>query len=231
MSLFSDALDWFTDTGHWAGTSGIPSRLLEHLELTALTLLVAGAIALPLGVLIGHTRRGTGVVGAATGAARALPTLGLLTLFGLLLGIGLTAPFLALVVLALPSLLAGAYAGVQSIPPDVPAAARALGMTPGQVVLQVEIPLALPVIIGGIRAATLQVVSTTTLAAYTADAGLGRYLFVGLKTRDYPQMLRGALLVLALALLQIALGAVQRGATRRWTRPTSRPSRTRRLAH
>jgi osmoprotectant transport system permease protein len=214
MNLFTQALSWLADPAHWTGTGAIPTRTGQHLAITAAAIAAAALIALPTGILIGHTRRGAGTIGAIAGAARAIPTLGLLTLFGLALGIGVRAPLLALIVLAIPSLLAGAYAGIQSIDPATPAAARAIGMNRAQVIATVEIPLALPVIIGGLRAATLQVVATATLAAYTSDTGLGRYLFTGLKSRDYPQMLAGALLVIALALLlELALAAVQRLST------------------
>ncbi|MDR0284857.1 MAG: ABC transporter permease [Propionibacteriaceae bacterium] len=196
---------------HWAGPGGIGARLAQHLLLTLAVVAVAAIVALPLGVLIGHTHKGAAVVGASVGAARAIPTLGLLTLFGLALGIGLRAPVLALVILALPSLLAGAYAGVETVPPAVVEAARAVGLSETQIVWRVELPLGAPVIIGGLRAATLQVVSTATLAAYIADTGLGRFLFIGLKSRDYAQMVGGAILVIALALiLEVTLAATQR---------------------
>lgn len=215
MNLFADAVAWLLDPAHWSGAGGVPTRVAQHLYITAVAVTSAALISVPVGVLIGHLRRGSAVIGAITGAARAIPTLGLLTLFGLALGIGLAAPLLALIVLAIPSLLAGAYAGVQAVAPEVPSAARAIGMSPVQVVTRVEFPLALPVMLGGLRAGTLQVVATATLAAYTADLGLGRYLFAGLKSRDYAQMLAGALLVAALALLlEIALAACQRGAAR-----------------
>lgn len=218
-----EAFQWIADPAHWGGPSGIWARIVEHLWVTFLALLAAALVALPAGVLIGHTGRGAGAVGAFTGAFRAIPTLGLLTLFGLLLGIGLSAPMLALIILAIPSLLAGAYSGIHSIDPTIPGAARAIGMSPAQVITRVELPLALPVLIGGIRAATLQIVATATLAAYTADYGLGRYLFAGLKTRDYPQMIGGAVLVIALALiLELLLAAVQRTVDQRVTRPSTR---------
>lgn len=226
MNLFAEAMAWLADPANWSGPGGIPSRTAQHLGVTVLALVLASAVALPAGVLIGHTRRGAGLVGGLTGAARALPTLGLLTLFGLALGIGLAAPLLALVVLAIPSLLAGAYAGVQAVDAAVPAAAQAVGYTPAQVILRVELPLSLPVMIGGVRAATLQVVSTATLAAYTADLGLGRYLFAGLKSRDYAQMLGGALLVVAVTLLlELLLAACQRAAAARFAHPGTRPAR------
>ncbi|MEV8337094.1 ABC transporter permease subunit [Leucobacter sp. NPDC077196] len=223
MNLFADAVAWLTDPANWSVSGGIPTRLLQHLALAIGSLLLAGIIALPLGAIIGHTRRGAGAVGALAGAARALPTLGVLTLFGLALGIGITAPVLALIVLAIPSLLAGAYAGVSAIEPSIPSAAKAVGFSPAQVLLRVELPLALPVMIGGVRAATLQVVSTATLAAYTSDVGLGRYLFSGLKSRDYGLMLAGALLVIALTLvLEILLALFQRTAARRIARIPAR---------
>jgi osmoprotectant transport system permease protein len=183
--------------------------------VTSVVVSIAAVIALPIGILIGHTHRGSGVVGAIVGAARSIPTLGLLTLFGLGLGIGLRAPILALVVLAMPSLLAGAYAGIETVKPEVTDAARAIGLSEWQIVSRVEIPLSAPVIIGGIRSATLQVVSTATLAAYIADAGLGRFLFTGLKTRDYAQMVGGAIMVITLALiLELILAGIQRLARR-----------------
>lgn len=215
MNYLRQAFSWLTDSSNWSGTSGIPARIGEHLLITAIVVGLAAAIAVPVGVLVGHTRRGAAAVGAVTGAARSIPTLGLLTVFGLAFGIGLKAPVLALVILAIPSLLAGTYAGIQAIDPAIPSAAKAVGMSPAQVIGKVEIPLALPVIVGGIRAAVLQVIATATLAAYISDTGLGRYLFSGLKSRDYTQMLGGAFVVILLALLmEVILASLQRAATR-----------------
>ena len=201
MSTFFDALAWLGDPGQWSGSQSIPIRLLQHLAVTFAAVFLAAAVALPVGVLIGHTRRGRGVVVALAGAVRAIPTLGLLTLLALMLGIGVTAPLLALVALAIPSVLAGAYAGVESADPVAVDSARAMGMSEMQIIRHVELPLGAGVLVGGLRAATLQVVATATLAAYTSDTGLGRYLFIGLKSRDYPQMLAGAMLVALLALV------------------------------
>ncbi|MHA6525060.1 ABC transporter permease [Tessaracoccus sp. G1721] len=211
MNLLAEALAWLADPAHWSGAAGIPTRVGQHMAMTAAAVLLAAAVAVPAGIAVGHTRRGSGAVAAATGAARAIPSLGLLTLFGLWLGIGLEAPLLTLVVLAVPSLLAGVYSGFMAVDPAIPQAARAVGFSGAQVVWLVETPLALPVMLGGLRAATLQVVATATLAAYTADFGLGRYLFAGLKTRDYAQMLGGSMVVIALALLlEVALATCQR---------------------
>ncbi|MDF9714580.1 ABC transporter permease subunit [Nocardioides sp. ChNu-153] len=211
MSLLLEALRWLGEADHWSGEGGVTARLLQHLAVSALVVGIAAAVALPLGVLVGHTGRGRGLVVVTASAARAVPTLGLLTLVALASGIGLTAPVLALVVLAAPPLLAGAYAGVESVDRVTVDAARAVGMSEAQVVRRVELPLAAPLVVGGLRSATLQVVATATLAAYTADVGLGRLLFAGLKARRYDEMLAAALLVAALALvLELLLAGLQR---------------------
>ncbi|AIY16988.1 ABC transporter permease subunit [Pimelobacter simplex] len=214
MNLFGEALRWIGDGSHWGGPGGIDTRIVQHLWVTFAAVGIAAVLAIPLGVLIGHTGRGRLVVVALAGAVRAVPTLGLLTLLGLAIGIGVEAPLLALVALAFPSLLAGAYAGIEAADPGAVDAARAVGMSEWQVVTRVEVPLGASVLIGGIRAATLQVVATATLAAYISDTGLGRYLFSGLKSRDYAQMLAGALLVAALALLlDLLMAALQRASS------------------
>lgn len=205
MNQLVAAWQWILDPAHWEGADGIPVRLWEHLWYTFAAVGIAAAIAIPIGLVIGHTGRGRALAVGSTSAARAIPTLGLITLLALMWGVGLTAPMVAFVVLAIPSILAGAYAGVDSVEPHVKDAATAMGMTGGQVLGRVEVPLALPMMWGGIRSATLQVVATATLAAYVGSGGLGRYLFRGLKTQDYPQMLASALLVVALAIVLEAL--------------------------
>ena len=201
MNLFLEALGWLFARENWGSAGGILSRLLQHLYFTLAVVAVACVLALPAGVAIGHTRRGVAVVPMITASARALPTLGLLTLVGLWSGLGLVAPFCALLVLAIPPMLAGAYAGITSAEPVTVDAARAIGLSSWQVLTQVELPAAVPLLLEGLRSTTLQVVATATLAAYTADVGLGRFLFAGLKTRDYAQMIGGALLVVVLALI------------------------------
>ena len=201
MNLFLEALEWLFAGENWDGDAGILSRLQQHLYFTLAVVALACVLALPAGVAIGHTRRGVAVVPMITASARALPTLGLLTLVGLWSGLGLVAPFCALLVLAIPPMLAGAYAGITSAEPVTVDAARAIGLSSWQVLTQVELPAAVPLLLEGLRSTTLQVVATATLAAYTADVGLGRFLFAGLKTRDYAQMIGGALLVVVLALV------------------------------
>ena len=216
MNLFLEALGWLFARENWGGAGGILSRLQQHLYFTLAVVAVACVLALPAGVAIGHTRRGVAVVPMITASARALPTLGLLTLVGLWSGLGLVAPFCALLVLAIPPMLAGAYAGITSAEPVTVDAARAIGLSSWQVLTQVELPAAVPLLLEGLRSTTLQVVATATLAAYTADVGLGRFLFAGLRTRDYAQMIGGALLVVVLALvLDLLLVQAKRLITRK----------------
>jgi osmoprotectant transport system permease protein len=201
MGVFADTWTWLTTSVQWHGDDGIPHRFFQHLGYTALTVVIAVAIAVPLGLWIGHTGRLRGVAVGFTGALRALPTLGLLTLVVLWRGIGLTPPITALVVLAIPPLLAGAYAGVESVDRRTVDAARGIGMTEWQVLSRVEVPLGLPLLLGGLRSAVLQVVATATVAAYIGLGGLGRYVIDGLAIRDYPQILGGSLIVVVLALV------------------------------
>lgn len=226
MNLFGETWAWLTSPASWS-EGGIPARIGEHLTVTLIAVSIAAVIAVPLGVLIGHRRRGGGWFVASAGAARAIPTLGLLTLFALALGIGLVAPVLVLVILAIPPLLAGAHAGVAAIDNSVSEAARAIGMSEAQIVLTVEVPLAARSVLGGVRSATLQVVATATLAAYVSDSGLGRFIMTGLKSRDYAEMLGGSALVAAMALLLDALFVVLlRSTTRRTASLTAPPERT-----
>lgn len=208
MSALSGGFSWLADGSHWHGEDGFPHRIAQHLGYTALTVAVAAAIAIPLGLWIGHTGRLRALAIGLTGALRALPTLGLLTLVVIWRGIGLTPPIVALVVLAIPPLLAGAYAGLEAVDRATIDAARAIGMTEWQVLGRVEIPLAMPLILGGLRAAVLQVIATATVAAYIGLGGLGRYVMDGLSVRDYPQMVAGSLLLVVLALVLDGLFAV-----------------------
>ena len=216
---FMESLRWLAEPSRWSGPAGIPLRTLEHLGYTALGVLLAALLAIPLGLAVGHTGRFKGLAVATAGAARALPTLGLVTLFALLMGIGLTAPLLSFVILAIPSLLAGAYSAVESADRATVDAARAQGMTELQILTRVELPLGMPLLIGGVRGATVQVMATAMLAAYVGNGGLGRYIFQGLGSQNYPQMIAGSLLVIALALvLDLVLLLIQRLSTPRGLR-------------
>jgi osmoprotectant transport system permease protein len=194
-------LSFLFDPANWVGSQGIPARLVEHLGYAALTLLIALVIAVPIGAWIGHTGRGGFLVVGLANGLRALPTLGLLVLIVGAFGLGLLGPITALVILAVPPILAGTYAGVRNVDAAVVDAARGMGMREREVLLGVELPNALPLIIGGIRSAVLQVISTATIAAYVALGGLGRFIIDGLAVRDYPKMVAGALLVALLAIV------------------------------
>ncbi len=196
MTWIDDLFAALTDTTAWPEYA---ARMIQHLGISFLAVLIAALIAIPAGTAIGHTGRGSLLVGGVSGAARALPTLGLLTIFGLIFGIGLQAPLLALVILAIPSVLAGTYSGIAAVDRNTIDGSKAMGFTEAQLITRIELPLAAPVIVGGLRNAALQVIATATLAAYTADIGLGRLIFHGLKTRDYIEMLTGSVLVIVLA--------------------------------
>ncbi len=209
--IFSQVLAWFADAAHWRGSDGVPVRIAEHLYYTVITVLIASAIAVPLGLLVGHTARGGVLLVGLANAMRALPTLGLLTFLFLLFRSQGVSTVVALVVLAVPPVLAGAYAGVQTVEPGIVDAARGMGMTSAQRLFQVELPGALPLLLGGVRSAVLQVVATTTVAAYLGLGGLGRLLLDGLRSGDYPQMVAGALLTAGLAVvLDLTLAGMQR---------------------
>ncbi|MDR6638009.1 ABC transporter permease [Paenarthrobacter nitroguajacolicus] len=211
MNIFAETIAWLTDPIHWRGSGGIPTRTFEHLQYSALVLLIAAVIAVPIGLFIGHTGRGRVVAVAVAGALRALPTLGLLVLFALLAGSGLMPPVWALVILTVPPLLAGTYAGISSVDAVVVDAARAMGMTELQILFRVELPNGLQVMFGGIRTAVLQVIATVSVVAYLPLGGLGRYLFDGLVLQDFPRMLGGSLLIAGLAIaVDLILAGVQR---------------------
>ncbi len=212
MNLFS----YLQNPANWDGPAGITALVLQHLGYTALAVLIAAVIGIPLGILIGHTGKGSFFVIGLSNAARAIPSLGLLVLVVTLLSSGIGPIVGVLAILALPSILTATAAGVAGADPGAVHAARALGMTGGQVVSKVEWPLALPLVISGLRSATLQVVATATIAGYTAGGGLGRLLISGQRNADYSQMFAGALLVALLAIvLDIVLGGIGLLAARR----------------
>ncbi|RUP07306.1 MAG: ABC transporter permease [Mycobacterium sp.] len=208
MNFVAQAVSFLTTASNWTGPAGLAARIGEHLEYTALAVVASAVIALPVGLVIGHTGRGQLLVVGAVNGLRALPTLGVLLLGVLVYGLGLGPPIVALMLLGIPSVLAGAYAGVAGVDRLVVDAARAMGMAEHQVLLRVEVPNALPLILGGLRNATLQVVATATVAAYASLGGLGRYLIDGIKERQFHIALVGALMVAALALILDGLMAV-----------------------
>lgn len=234
MQFFLDAFRWLLDPANYAVGAQNPlpiqDRIGEHLFYTVLSVGIAALIALPLGFYIGHTGRGRQFVIGFTGGMRALPTLGLL--MALFVIVGATVPFtraaflasiIALVILAIPSILAGAYAGIESVDGQTVDAGRASGMTELQVLAQIEIPLSLPLIIGGIRASALQVIATAVIASYISLGGLGTIISSGIGLNDNNRVLGGAILVTVLALVVDGVFALaQRLTTRRGSSGTRR---------
>lgn len=198
---------WLTDGANWQGSSGITHRLLEHLQYSGESLLIAAIIALPIGAVVGHSGKGKWILAVAN-AFRAIPSLGLLFVVAMYFVTRLSGDsaylvptIIVLVILALPPLLAGAYSGVSEVDPAARDAAVGMGMTGSQVLTRVELPCALPLIFSGLRSAALQIIATATIAAAISVGGLGRYLIDGLANSDYTQMAGGAVLVAALALV------------------------------
>ncbi|CAN5531497.1 ABC transporter permease subunit [soil metagenome] len=199
---------WFTDPTNWTGSDGIPTQIGYHLLYSAIALLLALAIGVPLGIVIGYTGRGEALVAGLANALRALPSLGLLVLLFLVISPVVTGQLVyvlptivVLVLLAVPPILTGTYAGIQNADADAVGAARGMGYTKRQILVRVQLPCALPLLISGVRSSTLQIVSTATIAAYLGLQGLGRFILDGRAQADFAQMAGGAILVAVLALL------------------------------
>jgi osmoprotectant transport system permease protein len=206
--MIGESWSWLTTAAHWEGADGIAARTVEHLGYTFLALVIAAVLALPAGAVIGHTGRGSGFVAGVANVLRALPSLGLLVIFArraldnLPISVALQAASIAvLVLLAVPPILTSTYAGIAATDPAVRDAAAGMGMTGSQVLLRVEVPVALPLIFSGLRSAYLQAVATATIAAFVSLGGLGRYVLDGLAQHDYPKMVGGAVLVALLAIV------------------------------
>jgi osmoprotectant transport system permease protein len=232
--LFLDGIAWILSPANWESVNsglGIGGELAAHLFLTLVSLLVAAAIAVPIGLAIGHTGRGRGAAILIGNVVRAFPTLGLLSILLLVFGLGLPPTVLVFVLLAIPPLLAGAYAGVESVDRQTIDAARSVGMTEWQVLGRVEIPLAAPLLLGGLRSAALQIIATVTLVSNFGSDSLGQFIISGAATRDYVQMVGGSILVTVLALIVDAVLAlaqrftVPRGVSRGAGRTTARGRR------
>lgn len=190
----------------WSIPQSIPHRIIEHLEFTGISLAVAAAIAIPIGLFIGHTNRGAFLAINIGNAGRSLPTFGLLSLIVTLAGLGQLPLIMALVVLAVPPILTTTYAGLRAVDPAAVDAARGMGMRPLQILFRAEVPIALPLIISGLRSAALQVVATATVAAFVGLGGLGRLLVDGLSLNQYDRVVAGAVLVAGLAIAIDLLG-------------------------
>ncbi|CAN5306452.1 ABC transporter permease [soil metagenome] len=203
MNLLADAFAWIFSPDRLTGSSPLPAAIGLHLFYTFFAVIIAALVAIPLGYYIGHTGRGRNLAVGISGAARAIPSFGLILLLVLVIGVTQKplAAMIAFVLLGIPSILAGAYAGLEAIDRRVIDAARAVGMTEWQILFKVEIPLGLPLLIGGLRAGALQIVATVVLAAYVTLGGVGTYIILGIATRQYDAILGAALVIVALALV------------------------------
>jgi len=211
MELIGGVVGWFTDPGNWAGSNGIPNRITEHLVLSGVAMAIALVVALPAGLAIGHTGRATRAAIAIAGLGRAIPSYALLILSVGFLGLGIASALPALVLLAIPPILVNSATAIRDVDRDTVEAGRAMGMTELTVLRDVELPPALPIVIAGVRVATLQVIATATLAALVAGGGLGRYIVDGFALQDNKRLLAGAILVAALALVtQAAFTVLER---------------------
>ncbi|MFD6287674.1 ABC transporter permease [Streptomyces sp. NPDC060205] len=212
--------EWLTSSAQWHGDDGIPHRLAEHLTYSGLSLLFATLIGLAFGLLVGHTGRGAFAVATVANLARAIPTFGLVVLVVTLAGLSTAPVLVALVALAVPPILINTFEGVRGVDPDARDAAKGMGMTGWEVLLKVEVPMALPLILLGLRVAAIQVVATATVAAYPGLGGLGRYIVDGLSRNDYQLVIGGSAVVVALALVvQAVFTALRRAVVSPGLRP------------
>ncbi|HKC28143.1 MAG TPA: ABC transporter permease [Jatrophihabitans sp.] len=242
-SLMSSVFTWLNDPSHWRDDPsrsfiGIPTEIMTHLRFSAIAIGIAVAIALPIGLVIGHSGRATWVV-SVVNAVRSIPGVGLLVLLAVIISphfhgrtdLGYLVPTeIVLVLIALPPILANTYAGVDAVDPEVCDAARGMGMTSRQVLLRVEFPNSLPLIFSGVRSAILQVIATATIASYFPLNGLGRYIYDGFHQQDYAQLVSGGVLVALLAVLvDLAMASIQRlavspGVSGRFSKRRSAPA-------
>lgn len=232
MSFHGDVADWFADPARWSGPSGVPNRLWEHLLISGMAVGVAVVVGLPVAAWLGHQRRFGTLAMNVSNVGRAIPSFALLVLGAQLWGIselvwGLpTAALVALVLLALPPIVTNTYVGLAEVDDGIRDAARGMGMTSLQALWRAELPVAAPMVMNGVRVATLQVIATAGLAAVVAFGGLGRYIVDGIATRRFPQVFAGAVLVAGLALAaELVLSGLQRVATPKGVRLARRPIR------
>jgi osmoprotectant transport system permease protein len=211
VEFVGDAYAWFTTAAHWWGSDGILHRLQEHVGMSAAALATAMLIALPLGLVLGHTGRGGPLAVNLSNLGRAVPSFAIIVLMASIVGIGAKPAYIALVALAVPPMVTNTYTAIRGVDRDVREAAEGMGLTGRQVLARVEIPMGLPLMMAGIRTSAVQVVATATLAALVGWGGLGRYIIDGLATRDFVEVFAGAALVALLSLLvEIGLSLLQR---------------------
>jgi osmoprotectant transport system permease protein len=220
MNFANQVLQWFLNGAHWQGDGGIPHRTLEHLAMSGASVLTAALIALPVGIAIGHFGRGGILAINVSNIGRAVPSFAVLVIAVELFGIGALPAYIALVALAIPPMVTNSYIGMREVDADVREAARGMGMRDRAVLWRIELPIALPLIMAGIRTSAVNVVATATLAALVAWGGLGRFIVDGFGLQDYPMMFAGAIMVAILSLIvEFSLGGAQRLVTPAGLRP------------
>ncbi len=226
MSVWDQTIEFLSDPSTWSGPNSIPARLWEHIWISVAATLVAVLIVFPVALWLGHRRRGAAIAGAVVNIGRANPSFGILVLCVLVLlelGVSVLSPWpvlVALIALAAPPVFTNTIAGVQGVERPTVEAARGMGLTGSQVVGQIELPLASPVIVEGLRIALVQVIATATLGALVAWGGLGRFIVDGFSQQNYGKVMVGATLVALLALIaEVGLTIVQKTATPRGLRP------------
>lgn len=211
MSFLGLVWQWLSDPQHWQGSNGIPTRIAEHLHLSIESVVIGAVIALPIGITLGHYGRFGTLAMNISNTGRAVPSFGLLVLGFQAIGLGDAPIILVLTALAIPPMVTNSYVALREVDPDVKEAARGMGYRGLAQVMRVELPLAVPLIMAGVRTSALQVVATATLAALVAGGGLGRYIVDGFGTQMYQEMVAGAILVAGLALAtEGALAVLQR---------------------
>jgi osmoprotectant transport system permease protein len=228
VGAFEQLWGWLFDPANWSGSAGILFRTLEHVQISLLAVIAAALVALPVGLFIGHTRRAEFVTVTAANLGRAIPSFAIVALtFPIAVqlgwGLGFWPTLIALILLAIPPIITNTYVGVRDVDPDAVEAARGMGMSERDVLFSIELPLAAPLIVAGIRTSSVQVVATATLGALVAWGGLGRFIIDGFAQQNDGMLLGGAILVAALAIAtEIGLGVVER-----MVNPRSRTQRVR----
>ena len=211
MDFLGDVVAWFTDGSNWSGEDGMPHRLWEHTVMCVLALVSAALVALPIGMLIGHSGRGGALAINVANLGRAIPSFAIIVLSAQYLEeIGAKPAYIALVALAIPPMVTNTLTAIEGVDPEVKESALGMGLTGRQVLTRVEVPMGMPLIMAGVRTSGVQIVATATLAALVGWGGLGRYIIDGLATRDFVEVFAGAFAVAVMSIVaEVLLGALQ----------------------
>jgi osmoprotectant transport system permease protein len=221
MTLLGDVVHWFADPAHYQGSDAVQTRILEHVAVSGIAVLVGVLVALPIGLYLGHTGRLGFIAINVANIGRAIPSLAAIalaipvagTLLGVQNGLGFWPTLIALIPLAIPPVLTNAYVAVRGVDKDVIEAARGMGLSEAGILSRIEVPLALPLILAGVRTAAVNVIATATLGALVAFGGLGRYIVDGLALQEYDRLFAGALLVALLAIaVEVTFSTFERAA-------------------